>query len=418
MRVLSLFVGLVLVPPFLAAQSGPPRLELKNLVREALQRNPEILAEQKRYEASRQKPRQESSLPDPMASLGYNSNGNPLPGAGLGRDPTSNIGVMFSQEFPYPGKLRLRGEVAQKESEAELSQYAIVQLNVISRLKQAYYRLQHDYAEVDVLDRNRELLRQLLRITEARYSVGKAEQQDVFKAQIQLTLLETRTIQLVRDQRVREAEINSLLDRQVTARLGKPADPHIEHFTTPFEELEAQVLRRAPMVMRDQKMIERNEAALKLARKNYYPDYTLNGGYFNQGSMPPMYMLRADVRLPVYFFRKQRAAVTEQVQEVSEAHHTYEATTESVLFRLRDDYAMVEASSKLLQLYREMLIPQAGLAVKSSLASYETGTLDFLSVLSNYLMAIDYEMNYHEEMQNFHLALSRLEEMSGLNLIP
>src|SRR5450432_3298935 len=108
--------------------------------------NPAIVAAQKTYEAARQRPTQASSLPDPMISLGYVSVGNPLPGAGLGREVLSNLGVMYSQELPYPGKLKLRGEIASKEADAVFQQYQAVQLNVVSRLKQAYFRLQYSYA--------------------------------------------------------------------------------------------------------------------------------------------------------------------------------------------------------------------------------------------------------------------------------
>src|SRR5260370_42586198 len=91
--------ALAFIPP---AGAQEKRLELQGLIDEARRGNPEILAAQKRYEASRQRPRQESSLPDPTLSVGYASNGNPLPGAGLGTQPTSNIGFSFTQEFPYP----------------------------------------------------------------------------------------------------------------------------------------------------------------------------------------------------------------------------------------------------------------------------------------------------------------------------
>ena len=92
---------------------------LRELIAEALRNSPEILATQKGYEASRQRPSQVSSLPDPMFSPGYSSNGRPWPGAGLGKEPTSQIGFMVSQEVPFPGKRKLAGEMAAKESEAE-----------------------------------------------------------------------------------------------------------------------------------------------------------------------------------------------------------------------------------------------------------------------------------------------------------
>jgi hypothetical protein len=70
-----------------------------------------------------------------------------------------------------------------------------------------------------------------------------------------------------------------------------------------------------------------------------------------------------------------------------------------------------------MKLYGQTVVPQATLALESSLASYETGAVDFLSVLTNYIAVVEYEMNYYEEMQNFYLALSRLEEMTAMPLI-
>jgi cobalt-zinc-cadmium efflux system outer membrane protein len=112
----------------------PPPLVLDDLVREALERNPEVLAAQKNYEAARQRPSQESSLPETMLSVGYNSSGRPWPGAGIGVEPIANAGFMVTQEFPFFGKRKLRGDIARKEAQAEFDQYQSIQLRVVSRV--------------------------------------------------------------------------------------------------------------------------------------------------------------------------------------------------------------------------------------------------------------------------------------------
>ncbi len=400
----------------LYAQPAGGPLRMNDLVAEALRRNPEILAAQKRYEAARQRPAQERALPDPMFSVGWNASGNPLPGAGLGTEPVANVGAMASQELPYPGKLRLRGQVASKEADAEAQQYRSVQLSVVSRVKQAFYRLQHAWAMRSVLDRNRESLRSLLRVTEARYSVGKTSQADVFRAQTQLTLIETRIAQMDRERRSREAEINALLNRAPDAPLARPGEPMMMplHFT--LEELMAKAGSAAPMLGRDQKMIERAETALSLARKDYYPDLTLNGGYYYMGAMQPMYVFRADVKIPLHLGRT-RAEVAERNREVEESRHNYEATARTLEYQIKNEFLAAETAQKLLDLYLNTVLPQAGMAVESSLASYQSGTVDFTSVLSNEVAAFEYELNYHEQMQEYHLALVRLEEMTGVELM-
>jgi outer membrane protein TolC len=353
-----------------------------------------------------------------MFSPGWTSNGNPLPGGQLGSSPTSNIGFMVTQELPYPGKRNLRGEISGKEAEAEFQSYQAVQLSVVSKLKQAYYRLTYDYSALGVLDRNRALLDRLLSITETRYSVGRAAQQDVFKTQTQISLLEGKRIQLQRDRAAREAEINSLLNRRPGQRLGAPTELQPREFVRFIDELYAIASKRSPMLTRDQRMIERSELAVNLAHKDYFPDFTVSGGYFNQGSMSPMYQFRVDINVPVYYRRKQRAALTEQTQMLSQARRTYEATNQTLHFEIQDQFLLVEAAWKLLQLYSNTTLPQASLAFESSLSSYEAGTVDFLSVLTNYMSVLDYEMNYYDEVQNYYMAMAQLEEMTGTALIP
>jgi len=413
MQAVKHFWLLLLAAVVIPAGAQESRLSLRELTAEAIKNNPESDAAQKGYEAARQRPTQESSLPDPMISLGYTSVGNPLPGAGLGSQVLSNIGVMYSQELPYPGKLKLRGEIASKEAEATFQVYEAVQLGVISRLKQPHYRLQYTYAASDLLNRNRELLNKLVSVTEARYSVGKAAQQDVFKAQTQVSILETRLVKLEQERISSEAEINSILNRRPGTPVGRPEDFKPKEQMPTLEELYAATAQNSPMLGRDQKMIQRSELAVNSARKEYYPDMTLTGGYFNQGSMSPMYQFQASFKVPIYFWRKQRAGVNEQVSMLSQARRTYEATDQSLHYRIKDDYTMAQASLKLMRLYLQTVVPQSNAALESSLSTYETGSVDFLSVLTNFTNVLDYEMNYYDEALNYALALSRLEEMSG-----
>jgi len=260
------------------AAGDESRVRLNDLLKEALQRNPEILAAQKRYEAARQRPAQAGSLPDPMFSPGWNSSTWPWPGAGLGSEPTANIGFMISQEIPYPGKRKLASDIAAKEAEAEYQQYEQARLSVVSRVKQAYYRLAYTYAATDVLRRNRELLENLVRIAEIRYSSGKAEQQDILKTQTQITLLETRRLQIEQERRSRAAEINSLMNLVPGTFDGRPVDLPPAPKLPPLSELEASARDNSPMLRRDLKVIQRSELAVNMARKDFYPDVTLNGG--------------------------------------------------------------------------------------------------------------------------------------------
>jgi outer membrane protein TolC len=206
------------------------------------------------------------------------------------------------------------------------------------------------------------------------------------------------------------------LNRPAGTPLREPVEPHVHEMTMSLEQIRAKGIDLSPELLRDQKIVERSELLLNLARKDIYPDYSVTGGYYYMGSMPPMYQVRADVRLPLYYGRKQRAEVTEQAQRLAEARHEYSAAGQSIGYRIEDAYLGAQTSYQLLNLYLNTVIPQAHLTLQSSLNAYQNGAADFLAVFTNHIAVVDYEMNYHEQMLNYHLALSQLEELTGLTL--
>ena len=395
---------------------APTRLALDAVVAEALERHPSILAAQKRYDAARERPAQARSLPDPMVSAGYNSSGNPLPGAGLGREPTANIGVMVSQALPYSGKRDLQASIASREADAEFQQIGAASLAIVARVKQAYYRLSYTYAVGDVLTRNRALLDTLLQVSESRYAVGQAAQQDVLKAQTQLSILELQLERIQQERTARQGELNALLGRSLGTPLGRPDDLQLTPFEASLDSIVADATAHAPMLRRDQIMIERSQLAVESARKDYKPDFAIAGGYYYMGAMPSMYEVRFDVEIPLQRARRA-AAVAEQLSGVAEASHSYESNRLDLTSRLQGDYSMASTSVRLARLYRDTVLPQARLALESSMTSYQTGTIDFLSVLTNFGTVLDYEMTYFEELASYHVAVSRLEEMTGTAIV-
>jgi cobalt-zinc-cadmium efflux system outer membrane protein len=415
MRFVHVLIVVLVLSPAAYAQAPAP-LSLADVVSEALAKNPDIAAAQRRYDAARQRPVQERSLPDPMVSAGYNATGNPLPGAGLGTDPVANIGFMVSQELPYPGKLALRGSIASREADAEFQQIEAARLNVTARVKQAYYRLAYTYAVTEVLTKNRELLDTLLKVSESRYTVGQGAQQDVIKAQTQISILDLQLERVRQERATREGDLNVLLARPAGRPLGAPESLQLTAFDVELDALVASAEAHAPMLRRDQIMVDRSRLAVDAARRDFKPDFAVTGGYYYMGSMPPMYEVRFDVKLPLQRARRA-AAVAEQLSTVEQARSTYDSTRLTLQSRIQEDFQMASTAVRLARLYRDMVLPQARLALESSMASYQTGRVEFLSVVSNFATVLDYEMNYFDELASYHAAVSRLEEVTGTPLV-
>jgi outer membrane protein TolC len=263
--------------------------------------------------------------------------------------------------------------------------------------------------------RYQEVLRNILRISEARYAVGRAAQQDVFKAQTQFSIFETQLLRYEQERDSKEIEIGALLNRPGAGRIEVPEDMAPGELRVTLDDMLAHARTQAPALAREQKMVEQSELAANLARKSYYPDYTVSGGYFNQGGLPPMWQFRVDFKLPAWL-GKQRAEVSERVFTVSQARHDYEAADVGIQASIREQYTLAATSRKLVELYQKSVIPEARLALESSIASYQTGTLDFLSLFSNFMNVVEYELMSHEEVMRFHVALAKLEELTGTEI--
>ena len=396
--------------------TGEHSVKLDELIKELLQSNPELSAARNRYEIALTRPAQEGALPDPRITAGWISNGNPLPGAGLGVEPTSNIGLQIAQEIPYPGKRTLKGSMAQKEADSEAQLYRARELSLVTQVKTSFYELRFQYEAEEILHRNQALLQQLLKVAEARYAAGKTMQQDLFKSQVEISILETR-LALVEQKKARAAaEINALLNRSPSDGLGRPEPVESLPELGALPSLQSQAETASPMLRAQQSVIDSKQLSVQVARREYYPDFDIMGGYYNQGQLKDMWEFKMQVNVPIYFWRKQRYALEESSLLLVEAQKTYRATEQMLSYRIRDRYLAAEAARKLMDLYWKRILPQAQFALESSLASYETGGVDFLTVLSNMSNILENEMSYHEQRAGYLKAIAGLEELVAMPL--
>jgi outer membrane protein TolC len=394
-----------------AAPAGAQeRTKLDDLVAEALASHPSIAAARSGHDAALQRIPQEKSLPDPMVSAGWNASGAPWPGAGLGTEPTANIGAMVSQEFPYPGKRGLRVQVAAKEADAAAEDVDAARLAITSRVKQAYYRLAYTYAADEILARNRDLLDTLLKGTEQRYATGSAAQSDVIRSQSELTSLELQRERLLQDRRGVEIELNALR--------GKPSDTPIappEPLTLPDLPVGSNALptgEQSPRLRRDALMVQRADAAIASAKSEFKPDFGVSGGYYTMGSMPAMWEFRFDVNLPSRK-AKRNAAVAEQTLLRVQASQMLDADRLELTSQIAQERQVADTAARLARLYRDTALPQAHAAWESSLATYQTGRLDFSALLMSFQSVLEDELAYDEQVAALHASLARIEELTG-----
>src|ERR1700686_4822969 len=264
--------------PGMAEHAGMPT-SLRKLIQEAEQKNPQIAASFHAWQASRNIPKQVSSLPETQLSVQQFSVGSPRPFAGYSNSDFAYIGFGASQDIPYPGKRQLRAHDAEHEADSMEAQTDSIRRTVVGNLKMVYFRLAYIQQTLGVLQRSDTLLTQVQEAAEARYRVGQGNQQDVLKAQLQHTKILQEIAHHHQEGGLLEAQIKQVLDRpQESADIVAEA---LTLRTLPYTS--AELLQRAreqnPDVHSKQASIRQQETQVELAHKNFRPDFNVSYTY-------------------------------------------------------------------------------------------------------------------------------------------
>ncbi len=385
------------------------RIRLLALIEELEASNPEIKAARQRWEAAKAVVPQVQSLPDPRLQLGYQR--MPM------TDPLEGGMYGFGQEIPFPGKLSLKGDIAQREAERIEQEYQATRLRLIAMLKEAYFNLHFIHKSIEIVEKNKALLMQFEKTAKARYSVGQAAQQDVFRAQVEISRVLDRLAVLDQQKESLHATINRLLNRPPAGPLGTPEEIQTIIMTIPLQELSRRADAFSPVLLASAKGIDRSEHAVSLARRQYFPDFDLTAlGLRNDRINDNGYQVMLGIKIPLFYQTKQRQGVNEALASLSGAREDFVATRQDLLFQVKDGFVQAQRAERLITILRDAIIPQATLALRAAQAGYSVGKVDFLTLLNSLLTLQDSELELHGEMVNHERAVARLEAVTGGSL--
>jgi outer membrane protein TolC len=401
---------LFLIFLLLAASYGGNDPVLDGLVDEALKNSPEILASQARIEAARLRIPQVKSLPDPLFMFGYQNEG--FDRYSYGQEQGSQWMFSASQQFLFPGKSALKGEMAARDAESMEAMHELLKLKTIARVKELYYDLFLAYKNIDLLKDKRDLFIRIENITLARYTAGKAMQQEVLMAQTEKYMLLEKEEMLNQKIQSLEAMLRAAIGRD-KGQLERPNEPVYQSFPMEIDEAVDLALQHSPEIKSRGKMLEAAETKLLMAQKEYFPDFALNGTYFNRsGDFKDMWSATATINIPLYFYSKQRPATLEAKATIRQAKQEIEAVKLMIAAALRDNYSMLRSAEKLMNIYKNGLIPKNTQDFEQSLAGYSTGKTEAINVISRLKTLLDYEAQYWSQFVEREKAIARLHAIT------
>jgi outer membrane protein TolC len=387
---------------------------IQSLIDEALTHSPLIAAARRHWEADTRMPIQEGTLPDPQITFQNMAVGNPILGNNLQSNNFAYFGYGFSQEIPFPGKLRLRASVADKEAESARAAYQTQQRAVVEQVRETYFNLFYLIRTLDLLRQTSGELRRVEHITEAQYQVGMGQQQDVLKAQLETTAL-LNELETTREQIEQgQADLKAIVGREPDSRdiLIETVKP--SSFSLEDVQIRQLALANSPLLKQAQALEAKSAESVKLAHEDYIPDFSVDYMYQKTGaSFPDYYMATLGIKIPLYFWRKQTPALEQAALEKESAQAQTYATKLSVLSQTQNQWIAIQTSQRVIKIYRDGLIPQAEATLKSALATYRVGKVDFQTLLSAEIELLRLRQQYYRMVADHEIAIAKIRQIIG-----
>jgi len=394
-------------------QTAQLSLVLQDLVREALARNPELVAARKHWEAASQRIVQARSLDDPTLSVHLWN----FPQT-FNVTQTQNSIFGLSQNLPFPGKLALKSEIASRS--AEMTEQALhgKERELIARLKEAYYDLFLVHKTIQIHHEQVELLRQFVEITNAKFRTGKGSQADVLKAQVELSVLHQQLPVLEQRRETAAALLNMLLDRDPLSPLGVPQEPSLMPLDTTIDNLHRLALDTRPELKAAELAVRHSEQTRALAQRQYYPDFNVAFQRFQNFQANDGFGAYVAMTIPFSFWTKPKydAGLQEAAASVEAARaqrHTLENMTR---FQVNDILAKVRASEQVARLYHTTILPQAVQNLEAARAGYRVGKGGFLDLIDTQRAWRGFQHEYYRALVEREHRLAELEQVIGTDL--
>lgn len=435
------------------AQTGPaPRdtTSVAALVARAQQVNPAIAAARERVSAARARIGPAGLLPDPMLMLGLQNlplgsmraASAPAVGSG-GADPMTMKMIGVQQAIPYPGKLAIGRRAAERGVEAAEATLLATEWQVTSDVRAAYYELAFVDRALDLVAHNHRVLSDLVAVTEMRYGVGTAQQQDVLRARVEATRLAESTVALTERRRAALARLNGLLDRPVETPVSSPVLPtrvaraavadsasRIQFVSAelgaraggsplpPLAQLQERAAAHAPAIREQDALIAAQRERLLLAQREYLPDFAVTIQYGQRNRYPDMLTAMVGIPIPVQKRKRQDQLVVEARAELAAREAERHARRNDIRADVARLSSELERQRAQLALYVKAIIPQGRASLASAAASYQVGRVEFLTVLENQAMLFNYETEYFRTLTDFATTLAQLERLVGEEILP
>lgn len=389
---------------------------LAGFIEEARKSNPRLSEARNKIHLYKQIPDQRSSWKDPVLTLGLVN--MPVDTFSFRDQAMTQKQFQLTQEIPYPGKMDLKKQAAEKDISIAQWNLKEIELKIIRQVKESFYELCFINSTIETTQQNKILLKQFVTTAETRYSVGKGIQQDVIKAQVELSKIMDELIELRQLQANETAKLNILMNRLPQRPLSIPHGLSKTDFNFDTQTLQDRAQKNRPFLQGIQSTISKFRLTKQLAEKEYYPNFQVGVRYSQrQDSLtedhPDFVSGFIGVNIPIWFSSKQSKKVAEENYRIETAKETFNVAKNDIFLKIQLIVDKEIKGSELIRLIQKGIIPQARQSLESALAAYSVDQIDFLTLIDNQVTLLKWEIKYHRELTDYEQNLAALEHVVG-----
>jgi outer membrane protein TolC len=402
-RLPALLLALLLTS---AAQAESlPGASVESLLAIAREGSPDLRMVRLEAEAARERIDPAGALPDPFLRVELeNITRSGTQEASLSPSRVGDTKYLLAQPLPFWGKRDLKRDIAEAEAEQAGSRAADTWAEVAVRIKSLYAQYWLTHRALQLARENIELTRQLEKIAQARYAGGLAAQQDAIRAQVERSTMDSELVGMETEYRQLGAFINAMLARNAGAPLAAPESLRPLPGRLDATALSERLVAKNPQLAIEGARVDGAGKARDLAYRNRFPDFIVGVQPMQVGDRVDAWTLMLELNVPLQQgTRRSQERESERMLEAAAARK--EALGHRLDGELSGAVANLEAARTTEQITRSRLLPQAELTFKAALAGYETGKVDFATLL-----------DAQRQIRNARVALLRAQASQQLRL--
>lgn len=413
-HVVTLLAGLALALPAGAAELGA---DLNSLLAYAHAHNPDLRARGLQAEAAHAGVASASALPDPdfqVELMDFTNAGSGGPTT-LAPGAVGTTKYQIVQPLPFYGKRDLRGRVAASGAARSDAVRDVTRLDLDSRIKTAYARYYQAAGQARILTETKSLYDALEQVVFTRYGVGLVPQQDAIQVQSEITATRVDLIDAERKRRDAVAALNALLAREPDAPLAEPEGLPQPAARPTLAALRTAALDRSPELARDRDAVDAARSSRDLALRDRYPDFALG----LRDTRPKGGIQTWDVIVQMTIPLQQsarRSREAEAAYKLEAAQADQDATRARILGQLGQALAAYQGSHDKAELLRGSLLPQARATLKAAQSGYETGQVDFTTLIQAERQILRTRLDLLDAEVDAAVRQAELEQLTGTTL--